>query len=158
MMPRYLIAVLLASLALGVTVGCTSERPSSTPDGASPGGGGRAPAAETPEVGIRPLASPPAASSPGLQVVAAASPSPGTAETPVRLATADAARRTGAAVAEVTVERVEARTWPDRSLGCPVPGVGYAQVITPGFLIVVQARGQRLEYHTDQEQVIQCNA
>jgi hypothetical protein len=54
------------------------------------------------------------------------------------------------------VLRTEAREWPDRSLGCPKPGVGYAQVITPGLLIVVQARGRSFEYHTDDDEVTLC--
>jgi hypothetical protein len=89
--------------------------------------------------------------------VVAASPSPGSADTPTALVIADAAQQTGVVAAEIVVERVEAHTWPDRSLGCPRPGVGYAQVITPGYLIVVQARGQRLEYHTDQEHAVRCD-
>jgi hypothetical protein len=34
----------------------------------------------------------------------------------------------------------------------------YAQVITPGFLIVLAAQGQTYEYHTDQKAtVVLCN-
>jgi hypothetical protein len=49
----------------------------------------------------------------------------------------------------VRLIRVEAREWSDASLGCPKPGQMYAQVITPGYLVVLEAGGQRLEYHTD---------
>ena len=83
----------------------------------------------------------------------AADPSP---EPLVGLATADAARRTGTGPDEVRIVLVEARDWPDRSLGCPRPGMGYAQAITPGFLIVLEVGGQRLEYHTDHAQVVLC--
>jgi hypothetical protein len=34
--------------------------------------------------------------------------------------------------------------------------MGYAQAITPGFLIVVEARGRRLDYHTDHAQIVLC--
>ena len=44
---------------------------------------------------------------------------------------------------------VEARDWSDASLGCPRQGVLYAQVITPGYLVVISGAGKTLEYHTD---------
>ena len=47
--------------------------------------------------------------------------------------------------------------WPDTSLGCPQPGMVYAQVITPGYYIVLEAKEQQYPYHTDlEEQVILC--
>jgi hypothetical protein len=55
------------------------------------------------------------------------------------------------------VEQVEARQWSDTSLGCPRPGVLYAQVLTPGFLIVVSGGGKQLEYHSDERgRVVLC--
>ena len=72
------------------------------------------------------------------------------------LAAADAARRTGTGPGDVRIVMVEAREWPDRSLGCPRPGMGYAQAITPGYLIVAESAGQRFEYHTDHVQVVLC--
>lgn len=84
--------------------------------------------------------------------------SPPAPEPLVALATADAARRTGAAPGDVRIARVESREWPDRSLGCPRPGMGYAQAITPGYLIVAEAAGQQLEYHTDHAQVMLCSS
>lgn len=83
----------------------------------------------------------------------AVQPSP---ELLVGLATADAERRTGAAPGDIRLVQAEAREWPDRSLGCPRPGLGYAQAITAGFMIVLEANGQRLEYHTDHAQVVLC--
>lgn len=61
----------------------------------------------------------------------------------------DASARTGVPLEQVRVESIEAREWNDSSLGCPAPGMAYAQVITPGHLIVVEAAGRRLEYHSD---------
>ena len=52
---------------------------------------------------------------------------------------------------EVTVVQRERVEWPDASLGCPVEGELYAQVITPGFLVIVEGNGTQLEYHTDRE-------
>ena len=48
--------------------------------------------------------------------------------------------------------------WGDASLGCPMPGLAYAQVITPGFRLVFDYQGQQNEYHTDQDgsNVVSC--
>ncbi len=70
------------------------------------------------------------------------------AQSAVDAALRDAAGRLGVA-AQLQVETVEQREWSDSSLGCPQPGSFYAQVITPGYLIVVSGGGKRLEYHTD---------
>jgi hypothetical protein len=148
MMPSTAVAVMLTLLAFGAAMACTSPRPSPTPG---------VEVAPTAAVGIRPIGNPGSAGSPSPVVVAAASPSPGAADALVALAIADATQRTGAAASEVMVQRVEPREWPDRSLGCPKPGVGYAQVITAGYLIVVQVGGLQLEYHTDQSQIVACN-
>lgn len=54
---------------------------------------------------------------------------------------------TSSEVAAVAIEPVE---WPDAGLGCPKPGRAYAQVITPGYRIVLEADGKEYEVHTDQ--------
>lgn len=82
--------------------------------------------------------------------------SPPPAEPLIAHATADAARQVGVSQDSVRVVRVEPREWPDRSLGCPRPGMGYAQAITPGYLIVVEAGGRELEYHADHAQAVLC--
>jgi len=75
----------------------------------------------------------------------------------IDLAKRDLARRKGVPIEEITVVRVEERDWPDTSLGCPQPGMMYAQVITPGYLIVLSHGGQTYEYHTDRSQsVVLC--
>jgi hypothetical protein len=74
----------------------------------------------------------------------------------VSLAVADAAARHGVAADAVRVVRVEPRQWPDSALGCPKPGMGYAQVITPGYLVELEAGGKILEYHTDRSRVELC--
>jgi hypothetical protein len=57
----------------------------------------------------------------------------------------------------VQVVTAEPREWPDSSLGCPQPDMLYAQVITPGYLVVVEVSGERLEYHTDERgTVVRC--
>lgn len=48
--------------------------------------------------------------------------------------------------------------WPDTSLGCPQPGMVYAQVITPGYRFVLEAGEARYEVHTDEtgQMVVAC--
>lgn len=50
---------------------------------------------------------------------------------------------------EITVVSVEYTEWPDSSLGNPQPDMAYAQVITPGFKMLLEVSGQQYEYHTD---------
>lgn len=49
----------------------------------------------------------------------------------------------------VSVEAIEAITWPDTSLGCPQPGVDYAQVAIDGSRITLRAGDATYTYHTD---------
>jgi hypothetical protein len=37
--------------------------------------------------------------------------------------------------------------WPNSALGCPQSGMMYAEVLTPGYLILLHAEGQDYEYH-----------
>jgi len=39
--------------------------------------------------------------------------------------------------------------WPDAALGCPEPGKVYAQIITPGYVVFLEARGETFRVHTD---------
>ena len=47
----------------------------------------------------------------------------------------------------VSYERVE---WPNSCLGYAEAGEMCAQVITPGWLVILEAEGQQYEVHTDQ--------
>lgn len=47
--------------------------------------------------------------------------------------------------------------WRDGSLGCPKLGVMYIQVITPGYLIVLQAAGKQWNYHAGSDRVFWCD-
>lgn len=49
------------------------------------------------------------------------------------------------AIAVISAELVE---WSDASLGCPQPGMAYAQVPTDGSLIVLSHGGAEYRYHT----------
>jgi hypothetical protein len=100
------------------------------------------------------LASPPA--SPGGAIVSTPHPAntAGPTSGPEAQVAIDAALREASAVLGVprehlSVSRIEAREWRDSSLGCPRPGQFYAQVITPGYLVVVSGAGRQMEVHTD---------
>jgi hypothetical protein len=73
------------------------------------------------------------------------------AQAAVDAALQDAAGRLSLATGagDMHVQQVDARQWPDSSLGCPRPGVMYSQIVTPGYLIVISAAGKQLEYHAD---------
>ena len=71
-------------------------------------------------------------------------------ESALAAAKADLAEQTGVPVDKIKLVSMEAVDWNDTSLGCPQEGFMYAQVITLGYLIVLEADGQQYEYHTDQ--------
>ncbi len=58
----------------------------------------------------------------------------------------DAATRTGAARASITIAEATAETWPTGALGCPSPGVMYTQAIVNGWKVILEAGGTRIDY------------
>jgi hypothetical protein len=66
----------------------------------------------------------------------------------LRAAIGDLARRLNIDPGEVRVVEADAIVWPDRSLGCPRPGMAYAQVPQDGALIRLQAQGHVFAYHS----------
>ncbi len=65
------------------------------------------------------------------------------------MAQRDLARRLNIAPEQIALEAVNSVDWPDTGLGCPLPGYAYAQVITPGFAIVLVHQGGNYRYHSD---------
>jgi hypothetical protein len=65
----------------------------------------------------------------------------------VDTAIADLVERAGVPADAITVVSSENVTWRDSSLGCPQKGMQYMQVLTEGVRIVLEADGQRYEYH-----------
>lgn len=51
---------------------------------------------------------------------------------------------------DISVELVDPIDWPDPSLGLPMPGMMYTQVITPGYRIVLKHGTERYEYRSNQ--------
>jgi hypothetical protein len=58
-------------------------------------------------------------------------------------------RRLGAPEAQVSIREVERVEWPNACLGAGGNEEICAEVITPGFRIVLEARGQEHVYHSD---------
>jgi hypothetical protein len=59
----------------------------------------------------------------------------------------DLAQRLSIPASQINVLEASDVTWPNSSLGCPQSGIVYADVLTPGYLIVLNANGQNYEYH-----------
>lgn len=111
---------------------------------------------------ISPIAPPPVEPAPPAQEALvipnaqAVPPLPGS-ETALVAAIADLAKQIGVSPDQITLVSMEAQEWSDAALGCPQEGMMYAQVITPGFLMILSVQGQQYEYHTDQKtSVIWC--
>lgn len=64
-------------------------------------------------------------------------------------AKADLASRLEVDAEDIAVVSVEAREWSDASLGCPEEGEMYAQVLTPGYQIILEVDGTRYDYRAD---------
>lgn len=74
----------------------------------------------------------------------------------VDVAKADLAQRLNLSADEIQVVKVEPVQWRDASLGCPKPGMMYAQVITPGYQIILSAQGKEYDYRATQERAFLC--
>ena len=79
------------------------------------------------------------------------------AETLVELAKQRLSSKFGFELDEIHLFSITPIEWPDASLGCPQPGIDYAQVITSGYQIIIRVRLSIYTFHTDtQDQVVFC--
>ncbi|CAN5614004.1 hypothetical protein BH23CHL4_BH23CHL4_17250 [soil metagenome] len=74
---------------------------------------------------------------------------PAGAEAVVDAAVADAAFELGVSPDEISLVSIKSVDWPDTALGCPEEGGVYAQVITPGYRILLTDSSETRTYHTD---------
>lgn len=72
----------------------------------------------------------------------------------VEIAKNDLAGRLNISAENIRLVEQERANWSDASLGYPEEGMFYAQVITPGFRIILEAEGRLYEYHSDYERVV----
>ncbi|MBI4306541.1 MAG: hypothetical protein HY678_09520 [Chloroflexi bacterium] len=65
----------------------------------------------------------------------------------------------GVPAAEVSYDVIKRVDWPDTALGCQEPGRSYAEVIVPGWTVVVRHGSKLYEYHTDLDgdRVVTCD-
>jgi hypothetical protein len=64
----------------------------------------------------------------------------------VNAAIADAATVSGVDPSAITVVSAEPKTWNDGSLGCPQPGQLYTQALVPGYQVILDANGKKMDY------------
>lgn len=69
----------------------------------------------------------------------------------------DLAQRLVIKIEEITTQSIVTKDWPDASLGCPKEGRLYAQVITPGYLIILRAKGEVYDYRTSHNWITFCS-
>ena len=83
---------------------------------------------------------------------------PMTGEAPAPIVTAardDLAERVGSGPASsADVVQSETVSWPDGSLGCPVPGLFYQPIVTPGYRIVFSVGGATYDYRATEAGVV----
>ena len=59
----------------------------------------------------------------------------------------DLAQRLSIPASDIVLVEAKQVVWPDGSLGCPQPGMLYAQVLTPGYLVKLKYDTRDFEYH-----------
>jgi hypothetical protein len=65
----------------------------------------------------------------------------------VQQAQQDLARRLDIPIGSIEFLEFEDVVWPDGSLGCPMPGMAYTQVLVEGYRILLQYEDQVYAYH-----------
>ena len=69
----------------------------------------------------------------------------------------DLAHRLSISISQINLVEARGVVWPDASLGCPQPGMAYAEVLTPGYLILLNAGSKEYEYHASKgTEVVYC--
>ena len=79
-----------------------------------------------------------------------------TREESVKLAIETLAHELGLGTDLVELRRASPVDWPDSSLGCPQVGETYLQVVTPGYLVSLQADGQVFSVHVGPDRAVVC--
>ncbi|MBS3753882.1 MAG: hypothetical protein KGY46_10920, partial [Anaerolineales bacterium] len=72
----------------------------------------------------------------------------------VEQAKSDLAQRLDVDASEIIIESLKATDFSDASLGVPESGKSYAQVVTPGYIIMLKVDGQTYRYHASEQRVV----
>ena len=76
-----------------------------------------------------------------------------TKDTAAERAKQDLATRSGIPQADIKIQKIADKDFPDASLGAPVNGEMSAQMISSGWQVVLEAGGTDYEYRADKYQV-----
>jgi hypothetical protein len=153
---KLLLAILAGLVALTMLMACGNgdeeQGTSNLPTRESLAGDGNASPAATVPTTASPAATVPTTASPNEPVVATppidAESTPDQA-VPAQAARADLANRLGVDIGEIDVVSVEAIQWSNACLGAARPDEACAEVITPGYRVVLGVGGTEYVYHTD---------
>lgn len=106
-----------------------------------------APAAET--------QAPPALPTKGVetQMPTSAPNAPAGLEKMVETARLDLAERISVPVSAISLLQAGPVNWSNAGLGCPDPGMVYAEVITPGYQVILRSGDKQYEYHAGKDQL-----
>ncbi len=77
-------------------------------------------------------------------------------EMTVALAVDTLSRKLSVAKDDIIVVHMSSVEWPDTSLGCPQPGLHYAQVLTPGSLVLLQSDNKAYRVHVGAGRALVC--
>src|SRR5688572_28284881 len=72
-------------------------------------------------------------------------------------ARAEAARQMKATASEFTVVTVEAAQWTDSSLGCRKPNAMYQEVVSSGYVVVLEREGKRHQVNVAGSRAVMCD-
>ncbi|MCL4339075.1 hypothetical protein M1271_05290 [Patescibacteria group bacterium] len=72
------------------------------------------------------------------------------------IAKADLAKKLDMSVSDIQVISITQKDWSDTSMGCPKRNQMYSQVVTPGYVIVLQASEKNYTYNAGLEKVVSC--
>ncbi len=76
-------------------------------------------------------------------------------ESLIMLAKFDLTIKTGVDIENIITKSIQENLFDDASLGLPEPGVTYAAVVTPGYIILLEADGEIYQYHASGAKVVQ---
>ena len=76
-------------------------------------------------------------------------------ESLIMLAKFDLTLKTGADIEDIITKSIEETLFDDASLGVAEPGVSYDAIVTPGYIIMLEAGGDLYEYHASGARVVQ---
>jgi len=75
----------------------------------------------------------------------------------VNLAVSALQQQMGQSREEISLGGIRQVEWSDSSLGCPQPGMSYLQVITPGYLVILNVDGKEHPVHVGRESAVVCD-